>query len=87
MEKYLTQTSKITSKYQTVIPAKIRTATRLRKNEHLIWSIVEYGERPVIIVSPRPKNWAKHLSGLGKKVWKGIDTDLYLKQLKEEWKK
>ena len=87
MNEYLTDTSTITSKYQTVIPAKIRAATRLRMNESLIWRVIQNGDRPMIVVFPRPKNWARYLSGLGKEVWRDVDADTYLKKLKEEWQK
>lgn len=87
MKEYLTDTSRVTSKYQTVIPARIRAATNLRMNEQLTWQVIEQSGGPVMIVSAQPKNWAQHLSGLGKRIWRGVDADAYLKQMKEEWQK
>lgn len=87
MEKRLTQTSTITSKYQTVIPASIRKALKLKVSGELIWQVLPQAERPLILVMPKTKNWSKYLSGLGKHVWSGVDTESYLKQLKTEWRK
>lgn len=80
-------TSTITSKYQTVIPAPIRKELGIKKNEKLTWQIVKKGKHPIVAVSPKPKNWSKYISGLGKEIWKGINTDKYLKELREEWHK
>ena len=84
MNKILTETSTISTKYQTVIPARIRKALDLRESGELVWQIIE-GERPMIMVAPKPKRWSQYLSGLGKRVWKGVDTSAYLKDLKREW--
>lgn len=87
MEKLLTHTSAITSKYQTVIPAGIRQATKLTMNNQLIWQVVKTGKQSVIVVTPKPTNWANYISGLGKGVWQDVNTDKYLKQLRAEWSK
>lgn len=87
MKKYLTDTTKITAKYQTVIPKVIRQAMNLKINGEIIWHVIKTGEQPVILATPKPKNWAQYLSGLGKNIWQDIDTDLYLANLKQEWKK
>lgn len=86
MNKILTETSTISSKYQTVIPARIRETLNLRESGELVWQIVD-GERPLIVVSPKTKRWSEYLSGLGKRVWDGVDTDAYLENLKREWAK
>ncbi|MBI2410580.1 MAG: AbrB/MazE/SpoVT family DNA-binding domain-containing protein [Candidatus Kerfeldbacteria bacterium] len=87
MKKSLTSQSSITTKYQTVIPAAIRQELGIKMHEELIWQIIRTNAEPMVLVSRRPKNWAQHLSGLGKRVWEGVDTDMYLKQLKKEWQK
>lgn len=75
----------MTSRYQTVIPAAIRRAAKLHHNAELIWQVVPTAQQPMIVVSPRPKNWSAYLSGLGKHVWKDVKIDDYLKQLRSEW--
>ncbi|HLD21997.1 MAG TPA: AbrB/MazE/SpoVT family DNA-binding domain-containing protein [Patescibacteria group bacterium] len=90
MKKHLTKqcaTSSVTSKYQTVIPKNIRKELGIKINEELLWCVLtQNNKQPSIVVTPKPKNWAAYLSGLGKEVWKNVDTDQYLKQLKKEWR-
>lgn len=88
MKKRLTTpsvSSSISSKYQTVIPMHIRKKLGLKIHEELMWHVVSTKKQPIVVVTPKPKNWANYLSGLGKEVWKDIDTEEYLQQLKKEW--
>ena len=86
MNKILTTTSTVTTKYQTVIPAKIREALGIEDaSGELIWQMISTTDKPAALVMPKTKNWASHLSGLGKRVWKDVDTDAYLKTLRSEW--
>lgn len=78
--------SKITSRCQLVIPAPIRKVLGVEEGDDLIWR-VELPGATKAEVWPKPKNWSKYLSGLGKHIWEGVDTDKYLKTLKEEWQK
>lgn len=78
--------SRITSKYQLVIPAPIRKVLGVEAGDELIWRI-ELPKANKAEVWPNPQNWSKYLSGLGKRVWEGEDTDKYLKALKEEWRR
>lgn len=41
-------------------------------------------ESDVLILGGQ-KNLLEYLSGLGKRVWEGVDTDKYMKELKKEW--
>lgn len=85
MKKKSAHLSTITSKYQTVIPAAIRKTANLHINEEIVWNVIKTKDLPIIFISPKPKDWSKYLSGLGKRVWKDVDTDTYLNQLREEW--
>lgn len=87
MKKNLTSQSAISTKYQTVIPASIREYLGVTPGETLIWHVVQTNNRPWIVLTSKPHKWSKSLSGLGKEVWKGIDTGSYLKQLRSEWQK
>lgn len=87
MKNNLTATSSISSKYQTVIPAPIRKELNIGKTRGLVWHIIQRGERPAAVVSLQPSDWARHLSGLGKRVWQGVDTGAYLKELRDSWQR
>lgn len=85
MKKCLTSTTRITSKYQTVVPTQIRKRLKLRVHDHLEWRVLEDAAEPTIVVSLPHKAGASGILGLGKSVWKGIKTDNYLKRLRAEW--
>ncbi len=85
MKKRLTSTTRITSKYQTVIPADVRRQLKLRVHDQLSWQIVEGSSAPMIMVSPQQKNVRSRVFGLGKHVWKGVNVERYLKNLRSEW--
>lgn len=84
MQKRLTTTSTITSKYQTVIPKKIRESLGLKVNQELIWSAYQTQGGLVSIVTPKPKRWSAYMRGLGKGLWGGMDATKYLRQLRDE---
>jgi len=77
--------SLISSKYQTVIPVKIRRRLNLKAGDRLIWKIISVGNQLKIITEPEPKNWAKYTRGLGKNIWKKVNIDEYIKNLRSEW--
>lgn len=78
-------TTHISSRYQTVIPAKIRRALKLKAGDKLLWTLAQIGTEQKIIAEPEPKSWAKYTRGLGKYIWQDIDIDEYIKKLREEW--
>lgn len=87
MQKRLTSTSAITSKYQTVIPRQIRQVMDLEINQEIIWQTITLGKKRVMVVSPKPKRWSEYTRGLGKDIWKGVNSDEYLQSLRDEWGK
>lgn len=86
MKNNLTETSTISSRYQTVIPKRIRNVARLRVNQELTWQLLESERGPFLLAIPKPEKWSSYLSGLGKEVWRGVNTASYLKRLRSEWR-
>ncbi len=86
MKNYLTETSTLSSRYQTVIPQRIRDVARLRVHQQLTWQLLEGEKGPFLLAIPTPKKWSSYLSGLGKEVWRGVNTAAYLKRLRSEWR-
>ena len=90
MEERKTQavaTAKLSSKYQTVIPSPIRKEMGLKRGDWLLWKVKKENGRTRATVELKPENWSEYLSGLGKEVWKGVDSDKYIKKLRKEWEK
>ncbi len=57
--------AKLSSKYQIVIPKKIRKKLSLNAGDELIMKV----EDDKIIMRPKPKSYTEYMLGLGKEVW------------------
>ena len=62
-------TAKLSSKYQIVIPKKIRKKLNLNSGDELIMKV----EDDKIIMRPKPKSYTEYMLGLGKEVWETGD--------------
>lgn len=58
-------TSKLSSKYQIVIPKKIRRELNLKAGDVLVMKV----EDDKIIMRPKPKSYTEYMLGLGKEIW------------------
>lgn len=84
--KHMQQTqSTLSSKYQIVVPAKVRQALRVSAGDTLVWHVVHTRDQKKVIAQVKPKNWTKHTRGLGKAIWKDVPIDQYIKNLRDEW--
>lgn len=72
----------VSSKYQIVIPQKVREKLDLKAGDKLI--IKTNNEK--IIIYLQPKSYAKYSLGLGKKIWQGVDATEYVKKERQAWK-
>jgi len=75
------QMAKVSSKYQIVIPKKVRETLGLQPGDQLL--IVTEGDKAVMRL--RPKSYAKHMQGLHKEVWQGIDAGEYVSEERKSW--
>lgn len=79
--------SKISQKYQIVVPAQVRKLLNLKAGDRLIWRFIQTSTQPMVLTEPVPKNWAKYTRGLGKDIWEKVDIDKYIQNLRQEWPK
>jgi len=42
-------------------------------------------EKDSLILKPKPKSYTKHLRGLHKDVWEGLDATAYIRKEREAW--
>lgn len=77
--------SKISEKNQVVIPAVVRRVLKLRAGDKLIWRILRMKDKPKAIAEAEPKSWANYTRGLGKNIWKSVEIDKYIRELRSEW--
>lgn len=85
ISKSIIEDTRVSKRNQTVVPAKIRRALRIKSGDQLSWRLIPSEKQPKILVEPKPKDWAQYTRGLGKKVWENIDADKYLQTLRQEW--
>jgi AbrB family looped-hinge helix DNA binding protein len=75
------QMAKVSSKYQIVIPKRVREALGLRPGDRLL--IVAEGDK--VVMRLRPRSYAEHMRGLHKEVWQGIDATEYVREERKSW--
>ncbi|MFQ6064323.1 MAG: AbrB/MazE/SpoVT family DNA-binding domain-containing protein [Candidatus Bathyarchaeia archaeon] len=77
----MTETVRVSKKYQVVIPKQARDSLKIDQGDELVVSIRE-GQ---VIMKPKPKSYTKHMRGLHKNLWKDIDTTKYVEKEREAW--
>jgi len=77
-------TSTVTSKYQVVIPKKIRQKVKVKQGDKV--SVHALGDLIVIQKYGKNQSWADSLWGLGKDAWKKVDPVAYVHNERKQWK-
>lgn len=75
------QKAKVSSKYQIVIPKKVREVLGLRPGDRFLITL----EDEKVVMRLRPRSYARHLRGLHKEVWEGLDATEYVRKERERW--
>lgn len=75
-------TVKLSAKHQIVIPREVRRQLGLAAGDELL---VELQGNTIVLV-PRPRNYTKHLQGLHKEVWRGVDVGRYIREERKGWR-
>jgi AbrB family looped-hinge helix DNA binding protein len=77
--------SKLSSKYQIVIPRSVRLQLGLKAGTKLLLHPLD---KDRVILSKYSKSHTKALCGLGKDVWKSLGgTDSYIRKERSSWDK
>jgi AbrB family looped-hinge helix DNA binding protein len=71
----------LSSKSQIAIPKSARKKLLIGPGDQLILDV----EKGSLILKPRPKSYSKHLKGLHKSVWQGIDAVDYIRKERNPW--
>lgn len=78
----ITKEIKLSSKNQVVLPKIARSILGIKTGDRIIISIDPHG----IYIRQKPKNWLKHMRGLGKEMWQAVGGgDKYIRDLRKEW--
>ena len=77
----MTETVRVSRKYQVVIPKKAREALNINRGDELIVS-VKNGQ---ILMRPKPKSYTDYMRGLHKEVWRDAEAAEYIKEERKAW--
>lgn len=81
MSDIIVETTRLGSRCQMVIPAKIRKAAGLSEGDEVL--VAKSGN--AITIVPKPKSYAHRLMGLHKSIWQGVDPDAYVRKERDSW--
>lgn len=73
---------RLSKKSQIVIPKDVRKAVGISEGDELIVDT----DKEKIILTVKPKSYARRLKGLHKNVWKGIDPKKYVRVERQSWR-
>jgi AbrB family looped-hinge helix DNA binding protein len=71
------------SKNQITIPKAARNKLAIGPRDQLILDV----EKDSLILKPKPKSYSKHLRGLHRSVWQGVESASYIREEREAWEK
>ena len=75
-----TLTVKVSNRYQISLPSLVRRQLNIQAGDRLLVDIRD----GMIILLPQPQDFVAHLAGLHQDIWRGVDTDIYLDQERDE---
>ncbi|RLI25704.1 AbrB/MazE/SpoVT family DNA-binding domain-containing protein [Candidatus Bathyarchaeota archaeon] len=77
----MTETVRVSRKYQVVIPKRVRRALNIGCGDELIVSVKD-GQ---ILMRPKPKRYVDYMRGLYKEVWRGVEATEHVEGEREAW--
>jgi AbrB family looped-hinge helix DNA binding protein len=72
---------RVSRKHQVVVPREAREALGVGAGDELVVEV----EKGKVMVKARPRNYARHMLGLHKDVWKGVKVEEYVRKEREAW--
>ena len=75
--------SQIEDNAVTHVPDEIIRKAGLKTGDHIIWYYDEVKNQ--IIITSKPKSYAKAMRGLGSEIWKGVDPVKYMREERNGW--
>lgn len=72
---------KVSNKHQIAVPATVRKELHIESGDHLL---VEVREGHIILM-PEPHDYSRHLRGLHREIWEGVEPQEYVEREREAW--
>lgn len=73
---------KVSSRYQIAVPAEARKRLGIQRGDRLL---VEVRDGSLLLL-PEPRDYPRHLRGLHREVWEGVEPQEYVGQEREAWR-
>ncbi|HSB06047.1 MAG TPA: AbrB/MazE/SpoVT family DNA-binding domain-containing protein [Thermodesulfobacteriota bacterium] len=71
----------LSSKNQIAIPKSARQKLAIGPGDQLILNV----EKDSLILKPKPRSYSKHLRGLHRTIWQGVDATDYVRKERQTW--
>lgn len=78
----MTNRVKVSKKHQIAVPAEVRRELGIKSGDHLLIDVRD----GYIVIVPEPDDYARHLRGLHKEIWEGVDPNAYVQDERNAWK-
>lgn len=72
---------KVNNRHQITVPAAVRKELQIESGDHLL---VEVRNGHVILMTD-PRDYSKHLRGLHREIWEGVEPQKYVQREREAW--
>lgn len=77
------ETTRVSSKYQVVIPKSVREKVGVNKGDELIVTV----QGSDIVLKVKPNNFTDHMLGLHREVWENVDATDYVDGERTSWER
>ena len=77
------ETTRVSSKYQVVIPKSVREKVGVNKGDELIVTV----QGSDIVLKVKPNNFTDHMLGLHSEVWEDVDATDYVDGERTSWER
>ena len=77
------ETTRVSSKYQVVIPKSVRERVGVNKGDELIVTV----QGSDIVLKVKPNNFTDHMLGLHREVWEDVDATDYVDGERASWER
>lgn len=74
-------TVKVSQRYQISLPSHARQALGINAGDRLLVDVQD----GVLILLPQPESYTSEMAGLHSEIWRGIDTQSYLREERASW--
>jgi AbrB family looped-hinge helix DNA binding protein len=70
---------------QITIPIALRKTLNMTPGTQVIVNVINWVKEKSLVISAKPKSSTNYSLGLGQDVWKNINADKYIQEMRKEW--